>query len=311
MALAPIVLFVYNRPWHTKQTVEALLKNIYASESELFIFSDGPKNENVTEKVNEVRNYIKSLSGFKSINIIESSENKGLADSIIEGVTDVVNQYGKIIVLEDDIVTSPGFLKYMNDALTLYEMDEKVMHISGYVFPVKEILPITFFYNSTSCWGWATWAHAWKYFNNDANSLLDKINNAKIIHQFNIEGSYDFLSQLIENKNGKMKTWAVKWYASVFLNNGLSLHPYPSLVNNIGNDGNGENCGKTDIYNWEYLAEYIPIKRIKLKESRNARKHISNFFRPNKPFIYWIKIFLSKILPTKLYSFIKEFFQAT
>jgi len=310
MALAPIVLFVYNRPWHTKQTVEALLKNTYASESELFIFSDGPKNENATEKVNEVRNYIKSISGFKSINITESSANKGLADSIVEGVTDIVNRYGKIIVLEDDIVTSPGFLKYMNDALTLYEMDEKVMHISGFIFPVKQKLPITFFYNSTSCWGWGTWARAWRYYNNNTSLLLDKINSVKMIHQFNIEGSYDFLSHLIENENGKMKTWAVKWYASVFLNNGLSLHPYPSLVNNIGIDGNGENCVKSDIYNWEYLAESIPIKRIKLKESRKAREKISKFLKPNKPHIYWIKLFLSKILPKKLYAFTKEFFQS-
>src|SRR3989339_698479 len=135
--LSPIVLFVYNRLEHTRKTIEALQKNELAKDSELFLYSDGPKNEENIKKVNEVRKYINSIDGFKKVKIVEREINFGLARSIIAGVTDIVNKYGKIIVLEDDIVTSPYFLTFMNDALCLYENEEKVMHISGYFFPVE------------------------------------------------------------------------------------------------------------------------------------------------------------------------------
>ena len=138
--LAPIVLFVYNRPWHTQQTVEALQKNVYAAESELIIYADAAKNDHAEEKVQEVRKYIKSITGFKSVEIIEQKTNQGLANSIINGVTEVVNKYGRIIVLEDDIVTSKWFLKYMNDALEVYKDEEKVMEISGHLYNLDNTL---------------------------------------------------------------------------------------------------------------------------------------------------------------------------
>ena len=157
--LSPIVLFVYNRPWHTKQTVEALQKNELAKESELFIYSDEAKNKDVRKSVDEVREYIGKIDGFKKVTIIKREKNWGLANSIIDGVTKTVNEYGKIIVLEDDLITSPYFLKFMNEALEFYKEEQKVWHISGWSYPINtNNIDDVFFLRVMNCWGWATWA---------------------------------------------------------------------------------------------------------------------------------------------------------
>jgi GT2 family glycosyltransferase len=142
--LAPIALFVYNRPWHTRQTVEALKKNQLFDSSDLIILSDGAKDQASAQKVEEVRQYLRTISGFKSVKIIERDCNIGLAQSIISGVTQVINEYGRVIVMEDDLVTSPFFLRYMNDALECYENEDKVISIHGYCYPIS-VLPETFF----------------------------------------------------------------------------------------------------------------------------------------------------------------------
>ena len=216
MSLAPIVLFVYNRPDHTRKTVEALQKNFLAKDSELFVFSDAPKNEAATSGVAEVREYLKSVSGFKSISITERQENWGLAKSIVQGVGDIIKEYGKIIVLEDDIVTSLYFLQFMNQALEMYQSEPRAMHVSGYFLPVKAALPETFFYRQTSCWGWGTWERAWRHFKPDAGYLLAEIQNRGKLAEFNMNGSFNFSSQLKANIEGRINTWAIKWQASVF-----------------------------------------------------------------------------------------------
>jgi GT2 family glycosyltransferase len=280
-SLAPIVLFVYNRPEHTLATLQSLKNNDLASESTLFIYADGPKNnasKAEIEQINKTRNIIKQEQWCKEVFIIESETNKGLANSIVNGVTEVVNKYGKIIVLEDDLILSKGTLQYFNDALTLYEKEEKVMHISAYMFPVNEILPETFFYNSTSCWGWATWKRSWKYFNPNARELLEMIKPHK--WRFNIDGSHDeFYLQLKNNADDILKTWAVKWYASVFLKGGLCLHPSKSMVVNIGHDGSGENSSITNKFNdFDNLSDYVHVNKILLKEHPLARKAMVKYY---------------------------------
>jgi hypothetical protein len=163
---APIILFVYNRPWHTKQTVEALQKNELAKDSELFIYSDAPRDASAEQAVQEVREYIRNIDGFKNITIVERDENWGLAKSIIDGVTKIVNEYGKVIVLEDDHVTSKYFLNYMNDALEFYKDTKEVWHISGWNYPLGGIFSSkkTFLWRVMNCWGWATWADRWQHF---------------------------------------------------------------------------------------------------------------------------------------------------
>lgn len=293
--LAPIVLFVYNRVWHTKQTIEALQKNIQALDSHLFIFSDNAKDETSKQKVDEVRGLIHAVSGFKSVTVIERGANFGLAKSIIDGVTQVIDRYGKVIVMEDDLVTSPYFLTFMNDALRMYANDEKVMHISGYIFPIEKVsLPETFFYNSASCWGWATWKRAWDQFNPDAQALLQKIKNDSRIKEFNMDGcNPDFEKQLENNISKRKITWAIKWHASVFLCKGLCLHPRDSLVANIGHDGSGENCNLSNIYETQISKQPIKLERIELVESILARRLMCRFYLKKRPSL--IKRLLAKI----------------
>lgn len=283
-SLAPIVLFTYNRPEHTEQTLIALSQNDLASESKLFIFSDAAKGDASTQeirKIIEVRKIIRKKLWCKEVQIIERQKNWGLADNIVNGVTQIINQYGNIIVLEDDIVTSKGFLKYMNESLNLYKTEDKVMHISGYTLPVEEKLAETFFYNATSCWGWGTWERAWKHYQPDASVLLKQITNIK---HFNLDSSYDFYSHLLKNVEGTLKTWAIKWHSSVYLRKGLCLHPRLSLVQNIGMDGSGIHSGKVDIFNGEKLANSIQVEKIPLAENEIALKAIKKFYRKKSSF---------------------------
>jgi len=279
--LTPIALFVYNRPLHTQQTVEALMKNTLAAESELLVFCDGPRDESQRDNVRQVRKYIRTIDGFRKVTVVEQPENFGLAASIIAGVTQVVNEYGRVIVLEDDIITSPYFLTYMNQALEIYADELKVMSVTGYMFPVRVRLPETFFiYGGTSTWGWGTWKRAWAKFNPSASDLLEQImNHREFIPRFNFGGTYNYLKMLSDNAAGKNSSWGVRWYASVFLGGSYGLWPGRSLAENIGLDSSGTHCGTSDAFRMSQLADYIAINRIPIEECQEARKAISDFYR--------------------------------
>ncbi|MDK9694556.1 MAG: glycosyltransferase [Sulfurimonas sp.] len=282
MILSPIVLFVYNRPHHTRQTVEALQKNELASESELFIYSDAPKNENSISKVNEVREYIKTVDGFKKVTIIEREKNWGLANSIIDGVTKIVNKYGKIIVLEDDLVTSKYFLRFMNEALEMYKDEEKVFGVTGYAYPIKtDELASTFFMKAEGCWSWATWNKSWKYFEKDTDNLI-KTFDKKMIKEFNFENSIDFWSQVIHNKHGKINSWAIYWYATIFLKDGLFLYPKNSFTANIGFDGSGVHCDDSCSFDVELVEKYDIVFEQNIISSTLARQRYIEYFNPLK-----------------------------
>ena len=286
MSLAPIVLFVYNRPWHTQQTVEALQKNELAEQSELFIYSDEAKQDSQRNSVDEVRRYIDKIEGFNKLTVIKRNKNWGLADSIIDGVTTIVNKYGKIVVLEDDLVTSPYFLRYMNDALEFYKDKNEVMHISGYIFPIdNNDLEDTYFIKPASCWGWSTWDRAWGKFKKDVYFYINQFDK-NMIRDFNLNNSYNHFNQIRANKSGKLNTWAIFWYASVFLNDGLSLHPKESFVQNIGHDGiSATHSAKTSVFEVELNPNY-PIKFTdKYEEDLTSRKKIEEYYiRIKKPF---------------------------
>lgn len=247
--LAPIVLFVYNRPEHTKNTIEALKNNRLAKDSELFIFSDGPKNEAAAEKVRAVRELIKKIDGFKKINIIERDKNIGLAASIIDGVTSIVNQYGKIIVLEDDLITHPHFLKFMNDALDKYEKEDRVMQVSGFMYNVDlDVKYDALFLPLFTTWGWATWQRAWEHYDPEARGYETLKKDLGMIKRFNAMDNYDFFNMLKDQMEGRLNTWGIKWYLSCFINEGICLFPAKTLVINEGFDGSGINCGPSDYF---------------------------------------------------------------
>lgn len=247
MNLAPIALFVFNRLDHTKQTIESLSKNFLANESFLYIFSDEGRNEIEKVEVEKVRNYLKTIKGFKDIFIISRKNNLGLAQSIVLGVSEIINQYGKIIVLEDDLVTSINFLTFMNNALNFYHKEKNIWHISGWNYPMNKINDDIFIWRGMECWGWATWKDRWQYFEKDSSKLIKEFSK-KDIYRFNLDGKRNNWKQVLLNNKGKLNTWAVFWYATIFKNKGLSVNPTITFVKNIGLDGTGTNCASNDIY---------------------------------------------------------------
>ena len=250
MSLAPVALFCYNRLDTLQETLSALKANKLSAESDLYIFSDGAKGEKDRDKVETVRDFIKDVTGFKSVTVRAAEKNRGLANSIISGVTEIVNRHGKIIVLEDDIVTAPFFLEWMNSALDLYENNDKVAGIQAWSPPAEfGERPETFFIREVGCWGWATWKRGWDLFEADGSKLLQKFNTRKMIADFNVYGSYPYYGMLKNQVAGRVDSWAIRWYASVFLKGKLGLQPGRSLVVNVGCQ-TGTHCEGAD---------YIPV----------------------------------------------------
>jgi len=280
--LAPIALFVYNRPQHTERTVKFLQQNELATESRLFIFSDGPRSAADEEKVEEVRSFIKTIDGFKSVELIERNENKGLANSIIEGVSRLTKEYGQIIVFEDDLISSPYTLTYFNEALNRYRLEEKIMHIGAYMYPLStENLPESFFYRAATSWGWATWDRAWIHFEPNIDTLMKAFDQSKKA-AFSIEHTMNFWRQMRQFKKGKNNSWAIRWYASIFLKGGLTLNPTQSLINNIGHDGTGVHSGINDIYNVIINPKPIQEFPILIEENEQAYLAIKGFLQHRK-----------------------------
>ncbi len=275
---APIALFTYNRLWHTQQTVESLLKNSEASDSNLIIFSDGAKDKASKAKVAEVRQYLRTIKGFKSIHIIEREENFGLAQSIISGVTDVVNEYGRIIILEDDLITSQYFLKYMNDALDMYEHDDRVISIHGYCYPI-EGMPETFFLKGADCWGWATWREQWGLFEKDGEKLLQNLKERKLLDRFDFFGGYRYSRMLKKQIAGEIDSWAVRWYAAALLLDKLTLYPGESLVHNTGNDASGRHCATRDVFDTVLSSNPVRVGSIAVEEHQEALVQFSHFLK--------------------------------
>jgi hypothetical protein len=277
MSLAPILLFTYNRPSHTSQTLEALLNNKLSKESELFIFSDGYKNNEDKKEVLKVRELLHSIEGFKKIHIVEHTQNYGLAKNIIQGVTQLVDTFGKVIVLEDDLVTSPWFLTFMNEALDKYEADERIGHIHGFCYPVDN-LPDAFLIKWVGSWGWATWKRSWQLFNPDGKMLLKEIQRRNLSRKFDFNGSYPYTKMLQRQVNGVNDSWAIRWNATLFLNNLLSVNAGKSLVQNIGFDGTGIHSGKDKIHYISLYKNGINIDIPIIRENKAARKAFEKYY---------------------------------
>ncbi|MBA3285876.1 MAG: sugar transferase [Nitrosopumilus sp.] len=248
MNYAPILLFTYKKLEPLKQTIAALQNNFLATDTELFIFSDGPKNENDKPLIDEVRHYLDTIEGFKRISISTSEDNKGLANSIIDGVTLKLQEYEKIIVLEDDLITSKNFLLYMNQALSFYENNLKIYSISGYSIPIK--IPINYTFHSyflprASSWGWGTWRNRWENIDWDVNDFKTFKFNKQDVSYFNNGGS-DMFIMLKKQIEGKLDSWAIRWCYHQFKMNAYSVYPTISKVNNIGFSKMATN---TNVYN--------------------------------------------------------------
>lgn len=283
MVIAPIALFIYNRLRHTMRTVESLQGNDFSADSDLFIFSDGPRTEADNEKILAVRDYCRTITGFKKVTLIERHENLGLAGSIISGVSEIITSHGQAIILEDDMITSPFFLRFMNEALEFYKSEERVCSIVGYLFPVRTKLPETFFLSGADCWGWATWKRGWELFEPDGRKLLDSLRAQKLTYRFDLDGTYDYTKMLLDQIAGNNDSWAIRWYASVFLKDRLTLYPGRSLIRNIGTDASGTHGDASSALDTEISLQPVRVEKIPLEQNEHARNAIKAFLGSLKP----------------------------
>ena len=281
---APIALFAYARKEHLHQSVQSLLLNPQSVLSSLYVFCDGPATEKIKRQTEEVRAYVDVIQGFKSVTRIYSDANLGLARSIINGVSYVLERHGCVIVMEDDLVVSPHFLSYMNQGLQMYADEPRVASIHGYCYPVDKKLPETFFLRGADCWGWATWQHAWRHFESDGQALLDRLNASNLINEFDYDGAYSYSGMLRNQIVGKNSSWAIRWHASCFLRNLLTLYPAQSLVNNIGNDGSGTHSSPTHAFDQITSTNPVFLKSISVVESKFARDVFVRYFRKQHSF---------------------------
>jgi hypothetical protein len=281
---APIALFAYRRPDHLQATLDALRRNPEASQSELYVFSDAARNEGAAAGVDAVRRILHELGGFRSVNVVHRERNYGLAANITQGVADVLASRDRVVVLEDDIVVSPFFLRFMNEALTAYRDEARVGSISGYCYPLDRAVGETFFIRGSDCWGWATWRDRWKVFNPNGPALLSELRRRGLTHAFDFEGTMGFIRMLEDQIAGRNDSWAVRWHAACFLADLVILYPGRPLAQNIGQDGTGtHNLSADDAY--DVLLSPTPVKvgGVPIVESKSGRAAFRAFFRSSQP----------------------------
>ncbi len=283
VTFAPICVFAYKRPDHFGLTINSLLDNPEASQSDLWVFIDGPKGKVDQAMVSKVRAMAAALKGFKSVKVIERESNLGLSRSVISGISEILNINDRVIVLEDDMVTSPFFLKFMNESLELYENEDQVISIHGYVYPLSHELTKPFFIRGADCWGWGTWKRGWKLFNEDGNALLADLRKCGLSQDFDFDGAYPYSKMLEDQIEGRNDSWAIRWYASAFLKNKLTLYPNKSLVKNIGNDSSGTHCSQNAGYDVILSESPIFLTDLSVEESGIARRAFADFLRKSYP----------------------------
>ena len=301
MSLAPIILFVYNRPIHTKKVLDSLSKNKYFEQSKLYIYSDGEKNEDDIKKVNDVRDIINKYDFCLKPEIIQRENNLGLSKNIVSGVTEILENFNHAIILEDDIQTSPLFLEFMNSALKHYADHPDVWHISGWNYPNNFVnnddFNKVFFWKVMNCWGWGTWAEKWRYYDKNPTFLMNNWSKKKI-REFNIGNKFNFWKQVEENYNGKIDTWAIFWMTTIFENSGFCLNPINSYVVNIGHDNTGQNSTAASHFDSELSTKQVNlwpmvsdnfdliidnITNQNFKETNfNTISYIKNYLKKNK-----------------------------
>ena len=282
--LAPIILFCYNRPWHVEQTLIALSKNELADQCVLYIYCDGPKEDSTEEqikKIKDVRNVVRKENWCKEVHIIEAEKNKGLADSIICGVKDVINKHGSCIVLEDDLVSSPYFLRYMNIALNFYKDYPSVFSVSANRPPLSIMqIPDDYQFDVFVCLrsystGWATWKDRWDKIDWSMD-IFDKYKSNKSIAEALSRLGDDFAPMMQMQEDGKIDSWAVRFGFMHFVHHAVAILPCNSYVTNIGFDGSGIHSGKVKNLYENDLS--LSVKEPRLLDVVYEDKRIVNAF---------------------------------
>ena len=281
-AMAPIAVFAFKRPVHLRRTLESLARNPEFTQSELHIFCDGARRPDEEEAVAEAREIARGWPHpAKTVHVAAS--NLGLAASVIAGVSALCAKHGRVIVVEDDLIVATVFLDFMNRCLEHYSADQRVMQISGHMFPVEIRLAggDVIFLPFTTSWGWATWSHAWARFDPQMAGYERLALDRYMRRAFNLQGAYPYFSMLKKQRSGAIDSWAIRWYLSVFFNSGIVVYPKRSLVGNEGFDGSGTNCAATDrLENSKAVVSKIaPTKLVSAAIDSDNLKAVTNFLR--------------------------------
>lgn len=279
---APIAFFAFNRPEHTRRALEALRGNPLARETTIYAFCDGPRadeSDGGHRAISEVRRAIEEVSWSKQLVLRFRDANAGLLSSLLSGIGEVVAEHDEVIVVEDDMLPSPGFLEYLNEALSLYRGHEEVMHVSAYS-PLWEVPPwyeeTTFFFNHTYVgWGWATWKRAWDRLSTDGHDLRRRLDGAVPRSYANIDDTYEIYWALKHLDNGNSQDWNCYWNASIMASGGFCLHPVASLADNIGFDGSGTQCAAGEESMLRPVVERLEIRPIPVREDPRLRRLIT------------------------------------
>ncbi len=277
--LSPVVIFAYNRPTHLKKCLESLVKNKESNETQFWIFVDGPKNEDDQKKIEDIHKIIFYFSKLINIKTVFTKTNIGLAASIIKGVTRVIDEFEKIIVVEDDLILSPYFLEFCNNGLNKYAEEKRVASIHGYSTQFEVPMSEPYFLRGADCWGWATWKDRWNEVNWDSKDLLIKIKTRKLNKEFDLDHTFNYTDMLNRQSLGQVDSWAIRWHASMFLKNRLTLYPNRSLVQNDGMDGSGTHTSNSSKYDTTLTADRIFINNLEIKESIEARNKLKKSYR--------------------------------
>jgi hypothetical protein len=288
MEFAPIVLFAYNRPELTLSTLQHLSDNKEAGESTLYVYCDGPKagaSDAQLELIRQVRDIVHSRQWCGQVVVYEAVKNKGLATSVIDGVTEVINRHGRVIVLEDDLTVSPFFLKFINDGLNRYANAENVMAVHGFLYPFEmpaDYQASTFLVHDPGSLGWATWQRAWDKFERDTDKVIEEIKAKRLKRAFDFWGAYPFFRMLHQHKQGKVSSWAIRWRATAYIHDMLTLYPVKSLVRHDGNVAAATHHYKEE--DWLYTEIYqhpVEVDAIPVTNNLQMEKLFAKFLRAN------------------------------
>ena len=301
LSYAPIALFVYNRLSHIKKVIKAIKSNSISKKSIIYIFSDFSEVEAEKNKIEKIKKFLKNVKGFKKKVIINRKTNYGTSKNIVSGLNQIFKKNNKCIIIEDDILISKNFLFQMNYCLEKFSKFKNIASIEGYMYPVKfkNEIPNYFFLKGTGCWGWATWKRSWKNYEGSTQKLLNKFFGKKeLINDFDFYGSYPYFKMLKKQMWSKKKSWAIKWYASNFLKNNLTMYFKNTLVKNIGLDGSGENCRiDYNINQKKFIKFKLKIKtNVKISENLTAKKNIAKYLKKKFNFNNKLKIKIQKLL---------------
>lgn len=313
--LAPVVLFTYKRPVHTKMVLDALSNCDLIHQTDVIIYADGAKTtvtQKDREEIEETRKVLleyKENNNFNNLELHLSDENKGIAYSVKKGAEKQLEKYGKVIIMEDDIVPQKGFVKYMNEALDKYENEEKVWGISGYAFPLKNeklVEQESFFLPVNCSWGWATWKSRWDKADLNVTSIFDRFEKNNVERENYNFGSYYYYEILEVLRDKKSDVWDALFQASMFLDKGMFLYPKRSLAKNIGFDATGTHCNEEDAFFNTTQIDYVNLENIPLTTNNEGRKQVEKAFREQFTKPSFLKRIQNKLDPNSPYFITKR-----